>query len=85
MREAVGRSPDIALTLLLLKLVTDTFRTSGASGSCVEVSVFIARGYQRRSWFFDQLSAAISFSIGFISGGSFQVRVFSIIGLCRGQ
>ena len=37
--EAVGRSPDVALTLLLLKLVTDTFRTSGASGSCVEVSV----------------------------------------------
>ncbi|WP_054006399.1 ParB/RepB/Spo0J family partition protein [Cypionkella psychrotolerans] len=39
LREAVGRSPDVALTLLLLKLVTDTFRTSGASGSCVEVSV----------------------------------------------
>ena len=39
LREAIGRSPDVALTLLLLKLVTDTFRTSGASGSCVEVSV----------------------------------------------
>jgi ParB family chromosome partitioning protein len=39
LREAVGRSPDVALTLLLLRLVTDTFRTSGASGSCVEVSV----------------------------------------------
>ena len=39
LREAVGRSPDVALTLLLLKLVTDTFRTSGASGSCVELSV----------------------------------------------
>jgi len=39
LREAVGRSPDVALTLLLLKLVTDTFRTSGASGSCVEASV----------------------------------------------
>ena len=39
LREAVGRSPDVALTLLLLKLVTDTFRTSGASGSCVDVSV----------------------------------------------
>ena len=39
LREAVGRSPDVALTLLLLRLVTDTFRTLGASGSCVEVSV----------------------------------------------
>lgn len=39
LREAIGRSPDVALTLLLLKLVTDTFRTSGASGSCIEVSV----------------------------------------------
>jgi ParB family chromosome partitioning protein len=39
LREAVGRSPDVALTLLLLRFVTDTFRTSGASGSCVEVSV----------------------------------------------
>ena len=37
--EAIGRSPDVALTLLLLKLVSDTFRTSGASGSRVEVSV----------------------------------------------
>jgi len=39
LREAVGRSPNVALTLLLLKLVTDTFRTSGALGSCVEFSV----------------------------------------------
>ena len=39
LREAVGPSPDVALTLLLLKLVTNTFRTSGASGSSVEVSV----------------------------------------------
>jgi ParB family chromosome partitioning protein len=39
LREAVGRSPDVALTLLLLKLVTDTFRTSHASGSCLEASV----------------------------------------------
>ncbi|WP_104018135.1 ParB/RepB/Spo0J family partition protein [Roseovarius nitratireducens] len=39
LREAVGRSPEVALTLLLLKLVTDTFRTSGASGSCLEASV----------------------------------------------
>ena len=39
LREAIGRSPDVALTLLLLKLVTDTFRTSSASGSCLEVSV----------------------------------------------
>jgi ParB family chromosome partitioning protein len=37
--EAIGRSPDVALTLLLLKRVTDTFRTSGASGSCLEASV----------------------------------------------
>jgi len=39
LREALGRSPDVALTLLLLKLVTDTFRTSSASGSCLEASV----------------------------------------------
>jgi ParB family chromosome partitioning protein len=39
LREALGRSPDVALTLLLLKLVTDTFRTSGASGRCLEASV----------------------------------------------
>jgi ParB family chromosome partitioning protein len=41
LREAIGRSPDVALTLLLLllKLVTDTFRTSSASGSCLEASV----------------------------------------------
>ena len=39
LREAVGRSPDVALTLLLLKLVNDTFRTSNASGSCLEASV----------------------------------------------
>jgi ParB family transcriptional regulator, chromosome partitioning protein len=39
LREAIGRSPHVALTLLLLKLVTDTFRTSPASGSCLEASV----------------------------------------------
>jgi ParB family chromosome partitioning protein len=39
LREAIGRSPNVTLTLLLLKLVTDTFRTSGASGSCLEASV----------------------------------------------
>jgi len=39
LREAVGRSPDVALTLLLLKLVTDTFRSSSATGSCLEASV----------------------------------------------
>ncbi|MBL4929451.1 ParB/RepB/Spo0J family partition protein [Fuscibacter oryzae] len=39
LREAIGRSPDVALTLLLLKFVTDTFRTSSASGSCLEASV----------------------------------------------
>jgi ParB family chromosome partitioning protein len=39
LREAIGRSPDVALTLLLRKLVTDTFRTSSASGSCLEVAV----------------------------------------------
>ncbi|MCA3504557.1 MAG: ParB N-terminal domain-containing protein [Rhodobacter sp.] len=39
LREAIGRSPDVALTLLLLKMVTDTFRTSSASGSCLEASV----------------------------------------------
>jgi ParB family chromosome partitioning protein len=39
LREAVGRSPDTALTLLLLKLVNDTFRTSSSAGSCLEASV----------------------------------------------
>ena len=39
LREAMGRSPDVALTLLLLKLVTDTFRASSAMGSCLEASV----------------------------------------------
>lgn len=39
LREAVGRSPEVALTLLLLKLVTDTFRSSSATGSCLEASV----------------------------------------------
>jgi len=39
LREAIGRSPDVAMTLLLLKLVTDTFRTSSATGSCLEASV----------------------------------------------
>jgi ParB family chromosome partitioning protein len=39
LREAIGRSPDVALTLLLLKLVTDTFRASSASGSCLDASV----------------------------------------------
>jgi ParB family chromosome partitioning protein len=39
LREAIGRSPDVALTLLLLKLVTDTFRTSSATGSCLETLV----------------------------------------------
>ena len=35
----VGRSPEVALPLLLLKLVTDTFDTSSSSGSCLEASV----------------------------------------------
>ncbi len=39
LREAVGRSPDVALTLLLMKLVNDTFRTSNSAGSCLEASV----------------------------------------------
>jgi ParB family transcriptional regulator, chromosome partitioning protein len=39
LREAIGREPQVALTLLLLKLVNDTFSTSGASGSCLEASV----------------------------------------------
>ncbi len=39
LREAIGRSPDVALTLLLMKLVNDTFRSSGASDSCLEASV----------------------------------------------
>ena len=39
LREAVGRSPDVALTLLLLKLVNDTFQTSSSASSCLEASV----------------------------------------------
>ena len=39
LREAVGRSPDVALTLLLSKLVTDTFQSTGSSGGCLEASV----------------------------------------------
>lgn len=39
LREAVGRSPDVALTLLLAKLVSDTFQSTGASGGCLEASV----------------------------------------------
>lgn len=39
LREAIGRSPDVALTLLLMKLVNDTFRTSGVSGSRLEAAV----------------------------------------------
>ena len=39
LREAVGRSSDVALTLLLLKLANDTFRTSSSAGSCLEASV----------------------------------------------
>lgn len=39
LREAIGRSPDDALTLLLMKLVTDTFRSSSAPGCCLEASV----------------------------------------------
>ena len=38
LRDAVGRSPDVALTLLLLKLVNETFRTSSSAGSCLEAS-----------------------------------------------
>nr|WP_233499465.1 hypothetical protein [Pararhodobacter sp. CCB-MM2] len=39
LREAVGRSPEIAFAPLLLKLVGDTFRTSNSAGSCLEASV----------------------------------------------
>jgi ParB family transcriptional regulator, chromosome partitioning protein len=39
LREAVGRSPDVALTLLLMRLVTDTFQSTGGSGGCLEASV----------------------------------------------
>lgn len=39
LREAIGRSPDVALTLLLMKLVNDTFHSSRASSSCLEASV----------------------------------------------
>lgn len=39
LREAIGRSPDVALTLLLMKPVNDTFRSSGASDTCLEASI----------------------------------------------
>lgn len=39
LREAVGRSPNVALTLLLLKLVNDSSRTSNSASSCLEASV----------------------------------------------
>jgi len=39
LRQAVGRSPDVALPLLFLKLVNDIFRTSSSAGSCLEASV----------------------------------------------
>ena len=38
LREAIGRPPDVALTLLLLKLVTDTFRRSSSSASAHDPS-----------------------------------------------
>lgn len=39
LREAVGNHPHVALTLLLHKLVTDTFRLVSASGGCLEAKV----------------------------------------------
>lgn len=39
LREAVGNHPHVALTLLLHKLVTDTFRSVSASGGCLEAKV----------------------------------------------
>jgi ParB family chromosome partitioning protein len=39
LREAVERSPKVALTLLHLKLVNDTLRTSSSAGNCREASV----------------------------------------------
>lgn len=39
LREAIGRSPDVALTLLLMKLVNDTFRSSRGFGQLLGASV----------------------------------------------
>ena len=39
LREAIGRFSGRGAELLLLKLVTDTFRTSSSTGSCLEASV----------------------------------------------
>ena len=39
LREAVGNHPHVALTLLLHKLVTDTFRSVSASGGCLEARI----------------------------------------------
>ena len=39
LREAVGNHPHVALTLLLHKLVTDTFRSVSASGGCLEAKI----------------------------------------------
>lgn len=38
-RAAVGRSPNVALTPLLARLVSDTFQATCASGVCLEASV----------------------------------------------
>ncbi len=45
LRDAVAGNPDVALTVLLHKLVADAFHTPGASGGCLEAavrSVFLA-------------------------------------------
>ncbi len=38
LRKVIERSPDVALTLVLLKLATDALHTSSAMGSCLEAS-----------------------------------------------
>jgi hypothetical protein len=40
---------------------------------------------QRWSWIFDQFAAGLSYSMGFMSGGGFQVRGPAIISLVRRQ
>jgi len=44
LREAVGRSPDVALTLLLAKLATDTFQSTDASGGFSSSNLYVCTG-----------------------------------------
>ncbi len=53
-------------------------RVTACRCSCFCASGCRTSRCKRWSWFFDQLATAISYSIGFMSGGSFQVRGLSL-------